>query len=69
MISWDKTGLWQLSVLSPMKEGPLFPGFEDTSYEELRVSAYQAKSDPAAFQQYVSTATPCHSATTLSAFR
>ena len=54
MAAWEKSGLWQLSALSPMKDYPLFPGFEDTAPEELRVAAYQAKSDPASFQQYVS---------------
>ncbi|KAF2366211.1 Nucleoporin FG repeat [Trinorchestia longiramus] len=52
MSSWESAGLWQLSALCPMKEFPLIPGFEDTSYEELRVAAYTAKSNPTAMQEY-----------------
>lgn len=54
MSSWESSGLWKLSALSPMKDYPLIPGFEDTSPEELRVGAYQAKHDPALMQEYVS---------------
>jgi len=54
MTSWDKSGMWQLSALSPLKECSLLPGFEDTSPEELRVGAYNAKENPTALQEYVS---------------
>ena len=54
MSSWESSQLWQLSSLAPMKEIPLIPGFENTSPEELRVLAYQAKGNAALMQAYVS---------------
>lgn len=59
MNTWEKTGQWLLSSLCPMKEYPLVPGFEDTSYEELRVAAYLACTDAAAMQEYVSSGNLC----------
>lgn len=39
----EKGGQWLFSCYAPYKEKPAFPGFEDTSPEEIRLSYYEAQ--------------------------
>ncbi|XP_030764651.1 nucleoporin-like protein amo1 [Sitophilus oryzae] len=39
----EKGGQWLLSCYAPYKEKPAFPGFEDTSPEEIRLGFYEAQ--------------------------
>ncbi|KAJ8958693.1 hypothetical protein NQ318_016420 [Aromia moschata] len=38
----EKGGQWLLSCYAPYKEKPAFPGFEDQSFEEIRLGYYEA---------------------------
>ncbi|CAH1163947.1 unnamed protein product [Phaedon cochleariae] len=42
MTMLEKGGQWMLSCYAPFKEKPAFPGFEDQSFEELRLGYYEA---------------------------
>nr|XP_023018540.1 nucleoporin NUP100/NSP100-like [Leptinotarsa decemlineata] len=42
MTSAEKGGQWLLSCYAPFKEKPAFPGFEDQSFEEMRLAYYEA---------------------------
>ncbi|XP_017768898.1 PREDICTED: nuclear pore complex protein DDB_G0274915-like [Nicrophorus vespilloides] len=42
MSNAEKGGQWVLTCYAPFKEKPMFPGFEDMSYEEVRVGFYEA---------------------------
>ena len=52
MVSDENSGVYQMLTLSPIKDFNLIPGFDDTSSEELRVKASQAKQDPVLLQEY-----------------
>lgn len=39
----EKSGQWMLSSYAPFKDKPAFPGFEDRSFEEVRLGLYEAK--------------------------
>ncbi|KAF7277834.1 hypothetical protein GWI33_009092 [Rhynchophorus ferrugineus] len=39
----EKGGQWLFSSYAPFKEKPAFPGFDDTSSEEIRLSYYEAQ--------------------------
>lgn len=43
MINAEKSGQWMLSSYAPFKDKPAFPGFEDKSFEEVRLGFYEAK--------------------------
>ncbi|CAG9863047.1 unnamed protein product [Phyllotreta striolata] len=42
MTQAEKGGQWLFSCYAPYKEKPIFPGFEDLSFEELRFAYYEA---------------------------
>ncbi|KAK9883624.1 hypothetical protein WA026_001796 [Henosepilachna vigintioctopunctata] len=43
MVSVEKSGQWLLTCYAPFKEKALFPGFEDQSFEEIRLAFYEAQ--------------------------
>ncbi|GJQ73236.1 hypothetical protein Trydic_g13614 [Trypoxylus dichotomus] len=42
MMNTEKGGHWLLSSYAPFKEKPCFPGFENRSFEEVRLGYYEA---------------------------
>lgn len=48
----EKGGQWLLSCYAPFKEKPAFPGFEDHSFEEIRLGYYEAVKN-GTLEQYV----------------
>uniref|UniRef100_A0A6P7F3B0 Nucleoporin NUP42 n=1 Tax=Diabrotica virgifera virgifera TaxID=50390 RepID=A0A6P7F3B0_DIAVI len=43
MTQAEKGGQWLFSSYAPFKEKPAFPGFEDQSFEEIRLGFYEAQ--------------------------
>ncbi|CAG9837522.1 unnamed protein product [Diabrotica balteata] len=43
MTQAEKGGQWLFSSYTPFKEKPAFPGFEDQSFEEIRLGFYEAQ--------------------------
>lgn len=54
MLNTEKGGQWLLSSYAPFKDKPAFPGFEDRSFEEVRLGFYEAKGI-GTVEQYVTT--------------
>lgn len=52
MIVAEKGGQWLLSCYAPFKEKSAFPGFEDHSFEEIRLGYYEAVKN-GTVEQYV----------------
>ncbi|XP_071451284.1 nucleoporin NUP42-like isoform X2 [Hetaerina americana] len=52
VIAMEEGGQWPLSCYTPSKDFGSFPGFHDTSMEEVRYEAYQAQAS-GTFDQYV----------------
>lgn len=52
MLNTEKGGQWLLSSYAPFKEKPAFPGFEDKSFEEVRLGFYEAQAT-GTLDQYV----------------
>lgn len=53
MLNCEKGGQWPLSSYAPFKEKANFPGFEDQSFEEVRLGFYTATT-AGTLNQYVS---------------
>lgn len=53
MLIAEKGGQWLLSSYAPFKDKPPFAGFEDKSFEEVRLGFYEAQKNGTA-EQYVS---------------
>lgn len=48
----EKSGQWLLTCYGPFKEKPIFPGFEDFCFEEIRSGFYEAMKN-GTIEQYV----------------
>lgn len=53
MLNAEKGGQWLFSSYAPFKDKAAFPGFEDQSFEEIRLGFYEAKKH-GMLEQYVS---------------
>lgn len=53
MTAFEHSKQWLLSCYGPFKEKPVFPGFEDYSFEEIRLGFYEAIKN-GNIEQYVS---------------
>lgn len=53
ILNAEKGGQWLLSCYAPFKDKPPFPGFEDKSFEEVRLCFYDSQQNGTA-EQYVS---------------
>lgn len=45
MVNAEKGGQWLLSSYAPFKDKPAFIGFEDRSFEEVRLGFYESRTN------------------------